>query len=304
MNRWRAAVAGSLTLAGLAAWSLHAAQQTPAPAAASPQGRWELVVLGIAQDGGIPHLGCNQELCQSIRDGKRKPERVASLGLLNRALGKAYLFDATPDFPSQIQSLTGGRLPNAIFLTHAHIGHYTGLMYLGRESVDAPGVPVYGTDRMASFLKANGPWSQLVQRVNIVLKPLVPDRPVDLGDGLKVTAFVVPHRDEFSDTVGFLIEGPTRKALYVPDTDQWGKWTTRKIRDVANTVDYAFLDGTFASTDELPGLRVADVPHPLMSVTRDLLDGVKARVWFIHINHTNLQVDALDVVRDGTRFAM
>lgn len=304
MRRARLALGGSIALVGLAVLSIQAAQQPP-PAAApgQPQGRWELVVLGIAQDAGIPQLGCTQTLCQSIREGKRKPERVASLGLLNRALGKAYLFDATPDFPSQVQSLTGGKLPNAIFLTHAHIGHYTGLMYLGRESVDASGVTVYGTDRMGAYLKANGPWSQLVQRGNIVLKPLVPDQAVDLGDGLKVTAFVVPHRDEFTDTVGFLIEGPAKKALYIPDIDQWGKWT-RKIREVADTVDLAFLDGTFASTDELPGLRVADVPHPLIPTTRDLLQGVKAKVWFIHINHTNLQIDALDVVRDGMRFAL
>ena len=75
----------------------------------------ELVVLGIAQDAGIPHLGCTQTLCQSIREGKRKPERVASLGLLNRALGKVYLFDATPDFPSQVQSLTGANCPTRSF---------------------------------------------------------------------------------------------------------------------------------------------------------------------------------------------
>jgi pyrroloquinoline quinone biosynthesis protein B len=302
LTRRRGVAAAGVVLAAVAVWSAQASEQTPI-SSGQPQGRWELVVLGIAQDGGIPHLGCEQGLCQSIREGKRKPERVASLGLMNRALGKSYLFDATPDFPSQVQSLTGGRLPNGIFLTHAHIGHYTGLMYLGRESVDAPGVPVYGTDRMMAFLKANGPWSQLVQRGNIVLKSVVQDQAVDLGDGLKVTAFVVPHRDEFTDTVGFLIEGPIHKALYIPDIDQWGKWS-RKIREVADTVDFAFLDGTFASTDELPGMRVADVPHPLIPTTRDLLQGVKAKVWFIHINHTNLQIDALDVVRDGMRFAI
>jgi len=297
VSRGRAPVIlAALACAGSLA--LRAGQETPAP-----QGRWELVVLGIAQDGGIPHLGCQQELCQSIRDGKRKPERVASLGLMNRALGKAFVFDATPDFGSQLQSLTAGRMPDGIFLTHGHIGHYTGLIYLGRESVDASGVPVYATDRMAAFLRGNGPWSLLVQRGNIDLKPLVPDRMVDLGNGVKVTAFSVPHRDEFTDTVGFLIEGPTRKAIYIPDIDQWPKWS-RRIRDLADQVDLAFLDGTFASADEIPGRVTADIPHPLISVTRDLLHGVRARVWFIHLNHTNAQIDAPDVVRDGMRFGL
>ena len=277
------------------------ATQTQAPAA--PVGRWELVVLGIAQDGGIPHLNCQQDLCRSVREGKRKAERVASLGLLNRQLGKAYVFDATPDFPSQLHSLTGGRPPTGIFLTHAHIGHYTGLMYLGRESIDATGVAVYATDRMGTFLRNNGPWSQLAERQNIDVKLLVPDRAVDLGDGVKVTAFTVPHRDEFTDTVGFLIEGPTNKALYIPDIDQWPKWT-RRIREEADKVDYAFLDGTFATTDEIPGRSVVDIPHPLITVTRDLLQGVRAKVFFIHLNHTNKQIDAPDVARDGLRFGM
>ncbi len=264
---------------------------------------WELVVLGIAQDAGIPHLGCQQALCRSIREGKRRPERVASLGLVHTALGRAYMFDATPDFPSQVHSLTGGRTPDGIFLTHAHIGHYTGLMYLGRESTDAPRVPVYGTERMAGFLRANGPWSQLVSRNNIDLRVIRPDTAVDLGAGIRVTALAVPHRDEFTDIVGYLIEGPTRKALYIPDIDQWEKWEGgRRIRDLAGTVDLAFVDGTFASASEIPGRTVADIPHPLIPATRALLKGARAEVWFIHLNHTNAEIDAKDVVKDGRRF--
>jgi pyrroloquinoline quinone biosynthesis protein B len=308
MMIWRPLAAVGLLVAATAAalaagGQTPAPQQAPVPPPAPQQGTWELVVLGIAQDGGMPHLGCTQNLCQSMRDGRRKPERVSSLGLVNRLLGKAYLFDATPDMPSQIHSLTGGRLPDAIFLTHAHIGHYTGLMYLGRESVDASGVVIYATDKMTAFLRGNGPWSWLADKGNITPKLLVADRAVDLGDGVKVTALTVPHRDELSDTVGFIIEGPNRKALYIPDIDQWPKWT-RRIRDVANDVDLAFLDGTFASADEIPGRKIADIPHPLIPVTRELLQGVKARVRFIHLNHTNNQIDAADVVRDGLRFGM
>jgi pyrroloquinoline quinone biosynthesis protein B len=211
------------------------------------------------------------------------------------------MFDATPDFGSQAHSLTGGRPPDGIFLTHAHIGHYTGLMFLGRESIDASRVPVYGTERMTSFLRTNGPWSQLVSRNNIDLRVVRPDAATDLGGGVRVTAFLVPHRDEFTDTVGYLIEGPARKALYIPDIDQWQKWD-RSIRELAGTVDLAFLDGTFASAGEVPGRSVADIPHPMIPATRELLRGVRAQVWFIHINHTNREIDAKDVVKDGTRF--
>jgi len=274
-----------------------------AAARVQPQtpGGWELVVLGIAQDAGIPQLGCDQELCRSIRDGKRKPERVASLGLVNRALGLSYLFDATPDVVSQLGTLNGGTPPSAVFLTHGHIGHYTGLMYFGRESIDAKAVPVYGTDRMSSFLKANGPWSLLVSRANIDVRILTPDQAVSLADGIRVTPFVVPHRDEFTDTVGYLIEHGARRALFIPDIDQWSKWS-RSIRELVDTVDLAFLDGTFASATELPGRSTADIPHPLIPATRELLKGSRTAVWFIHLNHTNGELGGRDIARDGVRF--
>jgi len=260
------------------------------------------VVLGIAQDAGIPQLGCDQELCRSIREGKRKPERVASLGLVNQQLGLSYLFDATPDMVSQLGTLNGGHAPTAIFLTHGHIGHYTGLMYLGRESIDAKSVPVYGTARMNSFLTNNGPWSLLVSRKNIDLHVLNPDDPVLLAGGIQVNAMPVPHRDEFTDTVGYVISYKGRRqVLYIPDIDQWSKWS-RNIREIVDGVDLAFLDGTFASADELPGRSTADIPHPLIPATRDLLKGTSAKVWFIHLNHTNRELGAADVVTDGMRF--
>jgi pyrroloquinoline quinone biosynthesis protein B len=267
------------------------------------QSGWELVVLGIAQDAGIPQLGCSQALCQAIRRGERKAEKVSSIGLVNASLGKAYLFDATPDMPAQLQALTGGTVPSGVFLTHGHIGHYTGLMYFGRESIDAKGVAVYGTERMMAFLGANGPWSLLISRGNLKLHTVSPDTAVDLGDGIRVTAIRVPHRDEFTDTVGFVIQGPRRRALFIPDIDQWTRWD-RRIQDVIATVDVALLDGTFAAADEIPGRTIEDIPHPLMPVTRQLLRGAKAAVWFIHLNHTNREIDAKDVVREGQRFPL
>lgn len=167
-----------------------------AAVAASPQvaDGWELVVLGVAQDAGSPQLGCQQDLCVERRAGKRPVERVASLGLIHRPSGTAYLFDATPDLPSQVQSLTGGKVPAGIFLTHGHMGHYTGLMYLGRESISASKVPVYASDRMWSFLSTNGPWSQLVTLGNIVHQRLQPGVPVKLAHNLTVRALVAASR--------------------------------------------------------------------------------------------------------------
>lgn len=289
-----AALAVALVGAGLVAYVR--------PAQVAPETSWQLVVLGVAQDAGMPQLGCDQPLCRDIREGRRKPERVASLGLVNQALNLSYLFDATPDMVSQLGTLNGGHSPTAVLLTHGHIGHYTGLMYFGRESLDAKAVPVYGSARMAGYLAGNGPWSLLVSRGNIDVRTLQPDRPIALAGGVRVTAFLVPHRDEFTDTVGYLIERGSRRALFIPDIDQWSRWG-RGIRELVDSVDLAFLDGTFASADELPGRSIDDIPHPLIPATRRLLDGARARVWFIHLNHTNPELGAADVVRDGQRFA-
>lgn len=273
-----------------------------AAATGQPAAEWELVVLGIAQDAGIPHLNCQQALCTAIRAGKRRAERVASLGLRDRAGGRAYLFDATPDVNAQVHALTGGRPPDGIFLTHAHIGHYTGLMYLGRESIGAREVPVHATPRMVDYLTRNGPWSQLVSLGNIVTRPLDYDAPLALPGGVRVTAFRVPHRDEYSDTVGYRIEGPRSRALFIPDIDRWEKWD-RSVRELADTVDLAFLDGTFASPAEV-NRNIEEIPHPMMPATRALLKGTRAKLWFIHVNHTNAELEAADVVREGMTFPM
>ena len=267
-------------------------------------GEWTLVVLGIAQDGGIPHLGCQQERCVRARDGRGVVEKVASLGVVNRTTGTSYLFDATPDLPAQVHALTGGAPPDGIFLTHAHIGHYTGLMYLGREVIAASAVPVYGTPRMVDFLTVNGPWSLLVEAAHVDLRVLTPDRPIELASDLRVTPFLVPHRDEFSDTVGYRIDGPRASALYLPDIDRWDLWE-RDIRDVVAGVDIAFLDGTFASPDEVPGRSIEQISHPLIPDTRERLRDSEAEVWFIHLNHTNAELDgAPDVVREGMEFGL
>ena len=251
------------------------------------------VVLGIAQDGGVPHIGCTQQLCVRARQDPSRRQRVACLGLA--AGEKRFLVDATPDLPSQIESLNAGRTlldrgrpVDGILLTHVHVGHYTGLMYLGREALGAHGVPVYATPRMATFLRTNGPWSQLVTLGNIELREIEPGRPFSPTEGLTVTPLSVPHRDEWSDTVGFRIAGPNRALLYIPDIDKWEKWD-RRLQDEVATVGVALLDGTFESESELPGRSLLEIPHPLVGETAARLMGKTggADVRFIHLNHTS-----------------
>jgi pyrroloquinoline quinone biosynthesis protein B len=230
------------------------------------------VVLGIAQDGGVPHIGCRQDLCVSARRDPARRERVACLGLIDETSGQRFLIDATPDLASQIDSLGAGRPPDnpkrpvdGILLTHAHVGHYTGLMYLGREALGADHVPVYCTPRMASFLRENEPWKQLVRLGQIDVREMLPGSEVTIGR-FRVTPVTVPHRDELSDTVAFRVRGPSRTLLYIPDIDKWERWD-RTIADEVAGVDEALLDGTFEDAAELPGRSLAEIQHPLVGET-------------------------------------
>jgi pyrroloquinoline quinone biosynthesis protein B len=250
------------------------------------------VVLGIAQDGGLPHIGCVQEACARARRDPRRRQRVACLGLVDETSGRRFLVDATPDLASQIESLNAGRSVerrrpvDGILLTHAHVGHYAGLVYLGREALGADAVPVLATPRMAGFLRGNGPWSQLVSLRHVDLREIEPGREVELTPALRVTPLTVPHRDELSDTVAYRVRGPSRSLLYLPDIDKWEKWE-RRIEDEVGQVDVALLDGSFHEATEIPGRSLAEIPHPLVPETMARLSRLARRVVFVHLNHTN-----------------
>ncbi|WP_254244140.1 MBL fold metallo-hydrolase [Hymenobacter sp. BRD128] len=253
----------------------------------------KLIVLGVAQDAGYPQIGATQEFA-AVELGQRQRQNVVSLGVVDEQAGQKFLFEATPDMPAQLFVLnefwpTPGTLPTGIFLTHGHIGHYTGLMYLGREASGAGAVPVYALPRMANFLTTNAPWSQLVALKNMALRPLAAGQPASLNARLRVTPFLVPHRDEFTETVGFEIQGARKKAVFIPDIDKWSKWS-QSLPDVVQHADYVLLDATFYRNGEI-ARDMAEVPHPFVEETIKLLQALppaeRAKVYFIHFNHTN-----------------
>ena len=250
-----------------------------------------LFVLGVAQDAGMPQIGCTKSCCAS---GLKK--MVSSLGLYDVSSGSHWIFDATPDLPDQWRKFsewtgsTGTDNPDGIFLTHAHIGHYTGLMYLGLEAAHASQVKVYAMPRMMSFIQSNGPWSQLVKIGNILPVEIQSDEFIHITSSIKVKPIMVPHRDEFSETVGFEIIGEKRSVLYLPDINKWSAWQFQ-LSDMVAKHDYLFLDGTFFSGQELPGRDLSKVPHPFVLETMEILKSLspdaKRKVYFIHLNHTN-----------------
>jgi pyrroloquinoline quinone biosynthesis protein B len=267
---------------------------TASYAASSENSDPYLYVLGVVQDAGYPQAGCLAPHCLPGWQDVRLRRGAVSLGLIDPKTHKKYMFEATPNFPGQLYQLEKEAPDDiykldGIFLTHAHIGHYTGLMFLGHEVMGASSMPVYTMPRMTEFLKQNGPWSQLVSFKNIELRPLR-DQVAQALNELKVTPFLVPHRDEYSETVGYRIDGPSKSAIFIPDINKWPGWKT-DIAKLILSVDYALLDGAFYADGELPGRDMSMIPHPFVSETMTRLAALplkeRNKVWFIHMNHTN-----------------
>ena len=261
-----------------------------------------LKVLGIMQDGGAPHIGCERPCCRNLFLRPAVDHRVVSLGISDvgtdgRSVGA--IIESTPDFTEQLadfQTWSGLPLERIqLFLTHAHIGHYSGLMYLGREALGADRMPVWVMPRMREFLTQNGPWDQLVALQNIALNSLSADVAVKVGAQVSITPIRVPHRDEYSETVGFRIEGPHRSVLFIPDINKWSDWNRSLVSEL-KAVDRAYLDATFYDAAEVGYRDMAEIPHPFMVETMALLHDLpseeRGKVHFIHLNHTNPCLDS------------
>lgn len=255
-----------------------------------------IVVLGTIQDAGSPHIACKKDCCKDLFGNPDINRQVVSLGLVDNSNNKSYLFEATPDISTQLKALRNHtntpekEMADAIFLTHAHIGHYAGLMYLGKEATDAKEIDVYAMPKMKNFLSSNGPWDQLVNRKNITINEMKTEKSISLSKELSVTPYTVPHRDEYSETVGFTIKGPNKSALFIPDIDKWEKWEKDIIQEIKK-VDYAFLDATFYDGEEINNRDITQIPHPFVIESlesfKNLSADEKAKIHFIHFNHTN-----------------
>lgn len=249
-----------------------------------------VVVLGIAQDGGYPQAGCSKSCCSSLWNDDHN-KMVASIGLVSDSKN-SWIIDATPDFPEQYHILKDKHKTSikGIFLTHAHMGHYSGLLNLGKEVMGKKKMDVFTMSRMKSFLEENAPWNQLVEQENIVLNKIFPDQEIQIDQNLILEPILVPHRDEFSETIGFKIMGENKSLIYIPDIDKWNIWE-RDILKIILHNDYILIDGTFFDRNEIPNRDLTEIPHPFISESIELFLNLnrynRNKVFFIHLNHTN-----------------
>ena len=263
-----------------------------------------ITVLGNVQDAGYPHIGCEKNCCNKNFNSSAV-NFVTSLGVTDLVDNKSFLFEATPDISKQLKFLnnnySSSTIVDGVFITHAHIGHYTGLMYFGREALGAHKVPVYVMPKMKQFLESNSPWNQLIDLDNVQLREIFKNKKITISKNLIIVPFTVPHRDEFSETVGYKIIGPNKSALFIPDINKWSLWDKDIVAEVKD-VDYAFLDATFFKDGEV-NRPMDEIPHPFIVETINLFKNesiqVKNKIHFIHFNHTNISLQYENPVIDS-----
>jgi pyrroloquinoline quinone biosynthesis protein B len=246
----------------------------------------KIKVLGSGQDAGIPHIGCYCDICTNARRHKEYQRLGPSIAIWND--NSCYIIDASPDFKSQMDMVSeegikierNGKIPvSGILLTHAHFGHYSGLLQLGKEALNEENLPVHCTSKMKRFLEGNLPFRLLVQEGNIHVTEIQIDKESH-ANGLHFKPILVPHRAEIADCVGYIILSEKR-FIYIPDLDYW----TDEILSEIKKADLALIDGTFYSKDEIS--RFGEVPHPPILETIKKVETEHSEILFTHINHTN-----------------
>jgi pyrroloquinoline quinone biosynthesis protein B len=261
----------------------------------SPRTTPFVMVLGIAQDGGLPHCGCHQPCCAPSWNDPSLGKMPICLGIVDPSAQKSWMIEATFDFKTQLHTLQntsplGSNLPlSGIFLTHGHVGHYAGLLHLDKAILNSRHTEVFAMPKMAHLLQNNLPWKALLDQDNIHINQLQHNTPHPLSSHLSIQPIVVPHRDEYTETVGFMITGLHKKLLFIPDIDSWDQFPA--IHSLLEQADEIFVDGTFYDASECKHRNHKMIPHPFIADSMKRFEALstqkKQHFHFIHLNHTN-----------------
>ena len=62
----------------------------------------KLKILGSGQDAGIPHAGCNCEICKKAKIDSKFRRYGPSIAIYDENMNFCYIIDASPDFKYQL----------------------------------------------------------------------------------------------------------------------------------------------------------------------------------------------------------
>ena len=246
-------------------------------------------ILGTIQDGGYPHPGCYQDCCENIRN-KSNNRLISSGAIINKISKEFWLLDLSPDINKQYHMIDSSYKLSGIFLTHAHVGHYLGLMQLGLEVMNLKNIPIYAMPLMKKFIENNSSLKFLIENNNIIVKEINIIKDINLGNDLIISPFLVPHRNELSETVGYKLMTRKKSIIYLPDIDSWDEWNIELI-DLIKDNNFLYIDGTFYDKNEIKNRDISKIPHPSVIDTMKLIGRLnkkhKKKIFFTHLNHTN-----------------
>ena len=273
-------------------------------------------VLGSAAGGGFPQWNCGCANCRGVRAGElRATARTQECVAVSSDGDQWFLLNCSPEIRQQIESFPPlhPRGPRhspiaAILLTNGDLDHCLGLLSL-RESHP---LVIYATDRLRRGFTDGNVLYRTLDRFpgQITWRALKLGREEELADvegrpsGLLVEAVAMLGKlpihleadgtSDPEDSVGFRIRERATGRILAYLSGVGG--VTDAVRRAVEDADCVFFDGTFWSSDELPGLglgtkRAEQMAHlpvggPDGSLAR--LHGLAApRRIFIHVNNTN-----------------
>jgi pyrroloquinoline quinone biosynthesis protein B len=287
-----------------------------------------VLVLGSAAGGGFPQWNCGCANCLAVRQNQPGWQARTQDCLAVSADGERWwLLNASPDLLTQIQAAPelwprGLRhSPIAgVVLTNGDLDHVLGLLLL-RESQE---LSVYATLRVMEGLRQNVALRTLERFSGQVhWRALELNRPLELleaderGSGIELTPFALPGKPPLhlthafppsaEDNLGLRLRcGASGSLVYASAAARWDDLSLfREARAV-------FIDGTFWSEQELPGMGVAVGPArsmahlPISGEEGSLCRLAEIRAphrYFTHVNNTNPILDEASPERAALRQA-
>ena len=248
----------------------------------------EVILLGIAQDGGRPQAGCNLNCCAKIQAKPELWSSPVSLGILEEK--DLHLIEASRMIGKQL-SMIDNKIPKSVWITHAHLGHIDGLGQFGTESMNTSRVTLHCSERVSKNIEKTPSLKLLLENEKLVFG--------EWGiknKNFKITPIEIPHRDELGDNHALVIEGIQNRLLFMPDHDTWDETLKcvgfETIKDWLKSleIDVALIDGTFWNDKEIKHRSQEDIKHPPIEETLKRIgmsEKDDPRIIFIHFNHTN-----------------